>query len=132
MITKDKITEIFCLADDFCKYFSSGLKKRRICDGKVHRNKPGRLSDAEVITILILSQQGHPLPQTLLHPVCMQASDAPVPQDGIIQQVSGVAEISAAASVDIHQGGAAGHMHRHCLRWLHPVKDLQATADTHP
>ena len=23
MITENKITEIFCLADDFCKYFSS-------------------------------------------------------------------------------------------------------------
>ena len=54
MITEDKITEIFCLADDFCKYFSSELRKHQICDGKIHRNKPGRLSDAEVITILIL------------------------------------------------------------------------------
>ena len=54
MITENKITEIFCLADDFCKYFSSELKKHQLCDGKKHRNKPGRLSDAEVITILIL------------------------------------------------------------------------------
>ncbi len=54
MITESKITEIFCLADDFCKYFSSELKKHQISDGKAHRNKPGRLSDAEVITILIL------------------------------------------------------------------------------
>jgi len=54
MITEDKITEIFCLADDFCKYFSSELKKHQLSDGKKHRNKPGRLSDAEVITILIL------------------------------------------------------------------------------
>ena len=54
MITESKITEIFCLADDFCKYFSTELKKHQISDGKVHRNKPGRLSDAEVITILIL------------------------------------------------------------------------------
>ncbi|THG34134.1 IS982 family transposase, partial [Muribaculum caecicola] len=52
MITEDKITEIFCLADDFCKYFSSELKKHQLCDGNKHRNKPGRLSDAEVITIL--------------------------------------------------------------------------------
>ena len=54
MITEDRITEIFCLADDFCKYFSSELKKHQLSDGKKHRNKPGRLSDAEVITILIL------------------------------------------------------------------------------
>ncbi len=54
MITESKITEIFCLADDFCKYFSTELKKHQISDGKVHRNKPERLSDAEIITILIL------------------------------------------------------------------------------
>ena len=58
MITGDKITEIFCLADDFCKYFSSELKKHQISDGKVHRNKPGRLSDAEVITMLIIFHSG--------------------------------------------------------------------------
>lgn len=60
MITNDKITEIFCLADDFCKYFSAELKKHEISDGKVHRNKPCRMSDAEVITILILFHgKGH-------------------------------------------------------------------------
>ncbi len=54
MITENEITEIFYLDDDFCKYFSSELKKHPISDGGVHRNKPKRLSDAEVITILIL------------------------------------------------------------------------------
>lgn len=54
MFTENKITEIFCLADDFCKHFSSELKKYQLSDGKKPRNKPGRLSDAEVITILIL------------------------------------------------------------------------------
>ena len=54
MITEDKITEIFFLADDFCKYFSSEVKNISLAMEKVHRNKSGRLSDAEVITILIL------------------------------------------------------------------------------
>lgn len=27
MITKDKITEIFCIADDFCKEFESEIVK---------------------------------------------------------------------------------------------------------
>ena len=54
MMTEDKITEIFCLADDFCKYFSFEIKKHQLCDGKVHRNKPSRLSEAKVITIMIL------------------------------------------------------------------------------
>ncbi len=34
--------------------FLPSSKKHQISDGKVHRNKLGRLSDAEVITILIL------------------------------------------------------------------------------
>lgn len=54
MIAEIEITEIFCLADDLCKYFSHELKKHQISDVKLHRNKPGRLSEAEVITILIL------------------------------------------------------------------------------
>lgn len=58
MFTEDKITDIFCLADDFCKIFSAELKKSQIEDGKRHRNKPSKLSDAEVITILILFHKG--------------------------------------------------------------------------
>ncbi len=54
MIAEGKIPEIFCLADAFCKYFSSGLKKHQLADGKKHRNKQGKLSEAEAITILIL------------------------------------------------------------------------------
>ena len=54
IITEDKITEIFCLVDDFCKYFSLELKKHQLTDGKKRRNRPGKLSEAEVITILML------------------------------------------------------------------------------
>ena len=27
MITEDKVTELFCIADDFCKYFDAMLEK---------------------------------------------------------------------------------------------------------
>ena len=54
MFTEAKITEIFCLADDFCKVFNRELQTRQLQDGKPHRNKPGRLSDSEVMTILII------------------------------------------------------------------------------
>ena len=46
MFTEAKITEIFCLADDFCKVFNLELRTRQLQDG--------RLSDSEVITILII------------------------------------------------------------------------------
>ena len=54
MLSTDKITEIYCMADDFCKIFDETVKRHSVSDGKKHRNKPNRLSDAEVITILIL------------------------------------------------------------------------------
>lgn len=60
LITEDKITEIYCLADDFCKLFSNELRKRQFEDGttKKHRNKPNKMTDAEIITILIIFHCG--------------------------------------------------------------------------
>ena len=47
MLSDNKVIEIFYMADDFC------IKKNHD-DGKKHRDKPSRLSDAEKITILII------------------------------------------------------------------------------
>ena len=43
------------MADDFCKFFNETVKRHtlQVSDGKRHRDKPNRLSDAEVMTILI-------------------------------------------------------------------------------
>ena len=41
-----KVTEIFCIIDDFCKEFSKIEQKKAFFDGKRHRNKPSRMSDA--------------------------------------------------------------------------------------
>lgn len=55
MISKDKITEIFCIADDFCKELEKEFAKKVLPDNdnapKRHRKR--MMSDAEVITILI-------------------------------------------------------------------------------
>lgn len=56
MLTKDKITEIFCIADDFCREFDENIKEFTLessIDGKKHRNRKGMMSDSEIITILI-------------------------------------------------------------------------------
>ena len=60
MLSESKITEIYCMADDFCKFFNETVKKHtfQVSDGKRHRDKPNRLSDAEVITILIAFHMG--------------------------------------------------------------------------
>jgi len=54
-MTTANIIEIFCFLDEFCKYFEPELKKRAIStSGKLHRNRTGRMSDSEIMTILVL------------------------------------------------------------------------------
>lgn len=55
MITKDKITEIFCIADDFCKEFEVELDKIGLPkqENTKRRNRKWRMSKAEIMTILI-------------------------------------------------------------------------------
>lgn len=55
MITPDKIIEIYCIADDFCKEFDQEIKKHQLpsTDACRRRNRSSRLSDSEMITILI-------------------------------------------------------------------------------
>jgi hypothetical protein len=55
MLTTNEITEIFYLCDDFSKEFDKSYKKHILQsdNGKKTRNKPGRLSHSEVMTILI-------------------------------------------------------------------------------
>lgn len=57
MITDDKITEIFCLADDFCKLYERMLKKYSIEAPKSSKRKyhrDGKMNVAEIIVIMIM------------------------------------------------------------------------------
>lgn len=55
MITEDKVTEIFCLADDFCKFFDIQMAKYTIKSEKKRKyHREGKMSRAEVMLILIL------------------------------------------------------------------------------
>jgi hypothetical protein len=54
MFTPDKIIEIFCMADDFCKEFDWEVQKHQI--DTLHKKKyqrSSRMSDSEIMTILI-------------------------------------------------------------------------------
>lgn len=56
MFTDNKVTEIYCLADDFCKFFDSLLKRYSLESPTTKRNyyRAPRMSKAEVMLIVIL------------------------------------------------------------------------------
>ena len=59
MFSEAKVTEIYCMADDFCKEFVLQQEKFMVEDKSCkHRNKPNRMSDAEIMVILILFHSG--------------------------------------------------------------------------
>lgn len=59
MFSKAKVTEIYCMADDFCKEFAVQQKKYMVEDKTYkHRNKPNCMNDAEIMVILILFHSG--------------------------------------------------------------------------
>ena len=54
-MTDANLIEIFCILDEFCKYLAPELKKHTLdTSGKRRRNRPCRMSDSEVMTILVL------------------------------------------------------------------------------
>tara|TARA_R110002073_G_scaffold316502_1_gene489396 strand:+ start:212 stop:1117 length:906 start_codon:yes stop_codon:yes gene_type:complete len=54
MISKDKVTEIFCSIDDFCLVFEPALAKRQLSTGKKTRKRKFTMSSSEIITITVL------------------------------------------------------------------------------
>lgn len=55
MLSSCEVTDIFYLCDEFTTDFEDFYPKRALREdnSKKHRNKPNRLSDSEVMTILI-------------------------------------------------------------------------------
>lgn len=60
MITVDKVTTLFCVVDDFCKYFSQmNGDKLLLTDGqKPRRRRSASMSDSEIMTILLMFHFG--------------------------------------------------------------------------
>lgn len=58
MLPNSKITEIFFVIDEFSQLFDTTIREKSIPDDKVHRNKPCRMSESEVATILVLFHLG--------------------------------------------------------------------------
>lgn len=55
MITEDKVTELFCMADDFCKFFDAMIKKYTLkSDNKRAYHRDSTMSKSEIMLIMIL------------------------------------------------------------------------------
>lgn len=55
MIIKDKVTELFCMADDFCKFFDAMMKKYTLkSDNKRAYHRDSTMSKSEIMLIMIL------------------------------------------------------------------------------
>ena len=55
MITEDKVTELFCMADDFCKFFDAMMEKYTLKSDKKRRyHRDSNMSKAEIMLIMIL------------------------------------------------------------------------------
>lgn len=61
MLVDSKLTEIFYFTDEFCKDFSKTMAGHQLTEtaGKRRRNKPCKMSDSEIITILIAFHLGN-------------------------------------------------------------------------
>ena len=70
MFSEAKVTEIFCMADDFCKEFAKTQEKYMVED-KNHKHHPVPLGRLQMF-------------QALLQRVCMQASDASLSQTCVL------------------------------------------------
>lgn len=55
MITEDKVTKLFCIADDFCKFFDAMMEKYTLkADKKRQYHRKSTMSKAEIMVIMIL------------------------------------------------------------------------------
>ena len=53
MITEDKVTELFCIADDFCKFFDAMMEKYTLKSDKKRRyHRDSTMSKAEIMLII--------------------------------------------------------------------------------
>ena len=55
----DKLDDVFCDVDDFCKVFIPQWEKHQLSDGSIKRKRPGRLTPSEVMTIVICFHMSH-------------------------------------------------------------------------
>ena len=60
MLTEDKVTELFCMADDFFKFFDAMMEKYTLkSDMKHHYHRDSIMSEAAIMLIMMLFHGQH-------------------------------------------------------------------------
>ena len=118
MFTEDKVTVIFCMADDFCKFFDSMMAKYTIPTPKKHKyHRSGTLSKSTMMVIMILFHNSgyRCLKHFYLEHVCKRLRHL-FPE---VVSYNRFVERGGNPTGPVHQKGAAWQMHRHQLCGQH-------------
>lgn len=118
IITEDKVTEIFCIADDFCKVFDAQMERYTIKSNlkrKYHREST--MSKAEIMVVIILfHSSGFRCLKHFYKEICMCASSTLVSQCCVIQSFCGTPEDHCYSFSYIYKEGAFREMYRNQFR----------------
>ena len=126
MITEDKVTEIFCVADDFCKVFDAQMAKYTFkAVGKRKYHRESRMSKAEIMVIMILfhSSGYRCLKHFYLEEVCKHMRHLFPEVVSYNRFVELEREIAIPLSV--HQESSTWQMYRYQLCGQHPSASMQ-------
>ena len=123
MITKDRVTEIFCIIDEFDKNLSAELAKSlrlpsRNSDGKRYRNRKGRLSESEIMTILTYYHFGtYRNIKEVLHLLRWLATKTGVSGCHFLQSIRGTHATCFLQDDAVHEALCLWQRHRHFVCW---------------
>ena len=126
-----KVTEIYCIADDFCKEYHLELNKTSLslsnpsANSPKHRKRKGRMSDAEMITILILfhSNTFRNFKHFYLFYVCRELKKR-VSQSALLYTLCWAYTSCCNTLIAISQTGINGRMHRDNLYRFHTYSSV--------
>ena len=119
MITKDRVTEIFCIIDEFDKNLSAELAKSlrlpsRNSDGTRYRNRKGRLSESEIMTILTYYHFGtYRNIKEVLHLLRWLATKTGVSGCHFLQSIRGTHATCFLQDDAVHEALCLWQRHRH-------------------
>ena len=115
MITEDKVTEIFCMADDFCKFFDAMVAKYTLKPTRKRKyHRDSTMSKAEVILIMILFHDSgyRCFKHVYLEKVCKHLRHL-FPKVCLIQPYSRIGKGGCHSTRFVYQESIVGQMHGH-------------------